>query len=426
MTVVKKADGATEESFALGVALGKSLTKGTVGLEIEIEGNKLPHENMTPSPWMYHADNSLRGDDTGEYVLSKPVEFDEVSKSLQSLWAVFKKMGSRLDDSNRTSVHVHLNVQPFFLNRLTSFMALYFTVEEVLTEWCGEHRVGNLFCLRAKDAPAIISQIRRFIRMNMEAPLKEHLHYSAMNANAIIKFGSLEFRTLRGVSDPNIIEEWVGILKRLYDLSADYKDPRDICGLFSGVGPLDFFEEVMGKKAAVIRNGISFSNEQLTDSMFEGIRLAQDLCYARDWSIFRGIELKPDPFHRDPKRIVKKLMGKGPGGTLSQYAGYDVAHAEAMLEALQNEGEETEPEDFPQEFYTASSGSPQTFVPVDWHQIQPQMAAQQPIQVPGSINMIHAGQGPGHGQTVTVNTNHPPQHPPGLHDYYAPIYDEDD
>lgn len=337
MAVIMKAEGAMDESFSLGATLGKTPVKGTVGIEIEIEGNKLPHENMTPAPWVYHNDQSLRGEDTGEYVLGKPIEFDKVNKALSTLWGTFNKMGSRLDDSNRTSVHIHLNVQPFFLNRLTSFMALYFTVEEVLTEWCGEHRVGNLFCLRAKDAPAIISQIRRFIRMNMEAPLKEHLHYSAMNANAIMKFGSLEFRTLRGVSDPNIIEEWIGILKRLYDLSADYKDPRDICGLFSGVGPLDFFEEVLGPKAYVIRNGISFSSEQLTDSMFEGIRLAQELCYARDWSVFKGVELKPDPFKRDPKKIIKKLMGLS-GGVVASSP--QAVMEQAMAEAVEDYEEE--------------------------------------------------------------------------------------
>jgi hypothetical protein len=132
-------------------------------------------------------------------------------------------------------------------------MALWYTFEEVLTEWCGEHRVGNLFCLRAMDAPAIIAQLRKFIKNDGQSQLSEHLHYAGLNAHALAKFGSLEVRTLRGCSDPQTIIDWVGILERLYNLSAEYEDPRDICGAFSSEGPLAFFEKILGDKVPVVR-----------------------------------------------------------------------------------------------------------------------------------------------------------------------------
>jgi hypothetical protein len=311
-TIFKKRERKAKPGFAMGLLLGRKPTKGAVGIEIEIEGKRLPHEDTTPAPWMYHHDGSLRGEDNGEYVLQTPIEFDKVGDALTKLWAVFEERKSVLDDSNRTSVHVHLNCQNFHLNRLTSFMALWFTLEEVLTAWCGEHRVGNLFCLRAKDAPAIIAQLRKFIKNDGASPLSEHLHYAGLNAHALHKFGSLEVRMLRGCSDPQVILDWLGILERLYKLSADYPDPRDICASFSSEGPLAFFEMLLGDRVSVVRAGIPYNDDQIRDAMYDGIRLAQDLCYCRDWEDYKATKLSADPFGRDLKKVVKKLQSAPP------------------------------------------------------------------------------------------------------------------
>jgi hypothetical protein len=314
---IKKAD-APEPGFSVGVLLSRKPTSGTVGLEIEVEGNKFKvpeghkgthHAVQMPDLpfWSYVHDGSLRGKDNAEYVLSKPIAFDEVAPAVKSLWDMFAAYGSVLDESNRTSVHVHLNCQSFHFNRLTSLMALYFAFEEVLTAWCGEHRTGNLFCLRAKDAPAIISQVRKFIKTDGKIELRDHLHYSGLNTSSLHKFGSLEIRTMRGVTDPSLILDWVGILQRLYELSADFPDPRDICGMFSQGGPVAFFDDILGEKASVVRAGISMDEDAIKDSMYDGIRMAQDLCYCRDWGLFQAIDLKADPFGRDPRKVMKKL-----------------------------------------------------------------------------------------------------------------------
>ena len=137
---------------------------GDVGIEIEVEGNKFPKEHsQLPSVWEYKHDGSLRGQDNAEYVTRGPIPFNNVAEACNQLWDTFTGFGSVLDVSNRTSVHVHLNVGNFHLNRLASFAALYFSVEEVLTNWCGEHREGNLFCLRVKDAPNILSSLKALL-----------------------------------------------------------------------------------------------------------------------------------------------------------------------------------------------------------------------------------------------------------------------
>lgn len=289
-------------------------TKGSVGIEVEVEGNKFPkvpgyettHKALPLEGWTfwsYVKDGSLRGHDNAEYVLQRPIDFDQVPAAIEELDSKLKDYGSVLNESNRTSVHVHLNCQNFHMNRLASFCALYFCFEEVLVEWCGDHRVGNLFCLRGKDAPFIISKIKRFIQSDGQTDLSDSLHYSGLNANALTKFGSLEVRSMRGPTDLSIIVQWVKVLERLYNLSAEFTDPRDIPAQFSAQGPLTFFETILGEEGVILRQGIDFNDERIRDSMYEGIRLAQDLCYCRDWGNFKPVDMKDDPFGRDMLKV---------------------------------------------------------------------------------------------------------------------------
>jgi hypothetical protein len=305
--------------FNVGVVLGTKAVKGAVGIEVEVEGNKFPKPpgcegSYTPVKmpgwkfWSYVHDGSLRGKDNAEYVLTKPIEFSQVVDAVNELFTKLNEFGSVLDDSNRTSVHVHLNCQDFHFNRLAALMALHFTFEEVLTQWCGEHRVGNLFCLRSRDASAIISHIRKFLRSDGRYEFGEGMHYAGFNASALRKHGSVEIRTLRGVNDPQVIIDWVETLQRLYELSASYTDPREVCEAFSANGPNSFFNLVLGNKAAVIRAGVNFSEDQLRESLYKGIRLAQDICFCRDWSMYKPSTLKNDPFKRDMRKIAKKIM----------------------------------------------------------------------------------------------------------------------
>jgi hypothetical protein len=300
----------TKPGFSVGVILNRKVTKGQIGIEIELEGKNLPHEDDTPAPWNYTIDHSLRGEDNGEYVLARPIDFDKVPKALEALWNKFGEFKSSFDDSNRTSVHIHLNVQDFHLNRLTTFMASWFALEEILVEFCGEHRVGNLFCLRAVDAPAIINHLRKFIKTDGEYQLHDMLRYAGLNPNALFKYGSIEIRTLRGCKDPDTIQTWVDICKRLYDLSGKYEDPRELVALYSSGGPLSFFETLLGDLAPVVRGGISWDNEQVQQAMFRGIRFAQDLAYCRDWGKYKPLKLVADPFGRDTKKIAAKLASE--------------------------------------------------------------------------------------------------------------------
>jgi hypothetical protein len=267
--------------------------KGQVGLEVEVEGNMFPKdyeyddygdqvpigEDVIPPRWAYTHDGSLRGEDNAEYIINQPTEFHEVPKAIDELWEMFDNYGSKLDESNRTSIHVHLNAQKWHLNRVCAFFGLYFIVEDILTHWCGDHRVGNLFCLRAKDAPGIVSRLKQFFKSEHGWVLNDGMHYSGINALALKKLGSIEIRTMRGVKDPETIKTWVAILERIYLMSSEYPDPRDIVHGFSGQTRKSFLQSILGSFTTQIMDECGMTTEQIDASLVEGIRIAQSLCY---------------------------------------------------------------------------------------------------------------------------------------------------
>lgn len=322
--------------------IGLSPKVGDIGIEIEVEGNKFPKDSETsliPLAWKYTHDGSLRGEDNAEYVLKKPLKFEQVPDALNKLWSMFNDYGSVLSESNRTSVHVHLNVQNFHLNRLCSFVAMYFAMEDLLTAWCGDHRVGNLFCLRATDAPAIVRRMKDFFQCDgIGYQFSSGMHYAGLNPSAIHKFGSIEIRSLRGVTDPQVIIDWVSVLERLYKLSEDFKDPRDVVAGFSGAGPIAWLQNLLGDKYSTIMDNVPFNVEEVRGILYRGIRLAQDLCYCRDWSSFQEKTLEKDPFNR-PQTAAKVI----PSPTVSFSSTYFVTsplseHTQHIIENLYVEG----------------------------------------------------------------------------------------
>lgn len=298
----------TEEGLTIGSLYGKR-TIGEVGLEIECEGHNL-QKDLLPKWWEFHKDGSLRGYDNAEYVLRKPIKFSEVSQAVNDLWDMFTSAKTKLDLSNRTSVHVHLNMQKFHMNRLTAFLAMYFALEEILTEWCGDHRVGNLFCLRAKDAHSVITELKRFIKQDGDYNLSDGFHYAGLNAQALQKYGSVEIRTLRGPVEPQPILDWVSILERIYVVSNDFPDPRGIIENFSGHDPIEFMDMILGPYGPKVRSEVEMTTEAIRQKLYEGIRLAQDISYCRDWSKFSPFQEGDDPFRRDlpPRKRRKSSM----------------------------------------------------------------------------------------------------------------------
>lgn len=256
---------------------------GLIGLEIEVEG-----KNLFTSPfsfWSCHQDGSLRavGDHLPqEYVLKKPLGVEEVEKALNYLDRKLKEAGSEIQLSNRTSVHVHVNCQKLTFRQVYTYILLYMIFEEVLIDWAGPERAGNLFCLRAKDSEYYIQMLESVLKTGKFAAWKEDLRYSACNVASMIKFGSLEFRALKGTVDMKMIMTWVEMLVHLLEESKTYDNPIEIEEKFTRIGPLPFFQQTF-KSRKDLRELLENSSYGISGKLWDGLRMMRDVAHKCEW-----------------------------------------------------------------------------------------------------------------------------------------------
>lgn len=260
---------------------------GEVGLELECEGKSL---FMSPiSFWKAVPDGSLRaiGEHPPiEYVLRDPIERQQVPEALGYLARRLKAAGSELIFSHRCSVHVHINVLDMTLKEIANFLVLYFILEELLVEWSGEERAGNLFCLRAKDAifqiELLVSALRTY---NFGDVFNQNFRYSACNITSMGIHGSLEFRSMRGSVDETFISEWVRLLLHTKDMARHYGDSSEIGDEFMHMGPQAFLDKFLTDCPASTKTKGFFKNHKLlVQSLWDGYRTARDVAYAVDWN----------------------------------------------------------------------------------------------------------------------------------------------
>jgi hypothetical protein len=227
--------------------LRQESTKGDVGIEIEVEGRKLvlPADK---SVWKGERDGSLRGDFPDyscEYVLRKPLPLAKVKPALEELKETLKD--SELDFSYRTSVHVHVNVQDLTAPQLLNLVYTYALLEDVFMNYAGKSRRCNRFCLSIQDAEGTLDAIRAIIRdgvATMALREEAYIRYAAINLAAIAKYGSVEFRAMRGNLDVGILVNWVQSLMCLKRFAQNYENVFAIYNRFVEIGAEEFAKEV--------------------------------------------------------------------------------------------------------------------------------------------------------------------------------------
>lgn len=76
-----------------------------------------------------------------------------------------------------------------------------------------------------------------------------------------------------------MISEWVELLLSLKDAASKYKDPAELMGDFSRLGPEALTEAVFGDKARLILRQRGYA-----ERMWDAARLVQEIAYATDWT----------------------------------------------------------------------------------------------------------------------------------------------
>lgn len=176
-----------------------------LGIEVEIENVR--HFRRTSPYWHMIEDGSLRN--YGKEFVSLPIKAWRAEQALNTLFA---DLNSDIEFTERTSVHIHMNIRTLTIPQLETLILTYIVFERALFNFIGEDRYNNIFCV-----PIIETQFgsnlsnlitRKQLAFNWQK-------YTAMNALPIWDKGTLEFRHLGGTKDIKKILTWINILLSL-------------------------------------------------------------------------------------------------------------------------------------------------------------------------------------------------------------------
>lgn len=219
-----------------------------VGIEVEVEGRGLIA--FDSKIWEAKHDGSLR--DGIEYVYKKPLNINKVEESLDELKEKLKD--AKLSFSFRTSVHVHVNCLDMEYDQVLNYIYLSTLMDTMLVNYCGEQRKTNRFCLRLADAEGLIDLISPLFgfRKKPDYGLEHYIprnqvRYAAVNVESLSKFGTIEFRSMRGTLDKGILLPWTQTLVNIREYSKRFKDPQEVYYHLLEVGPEAVVKEALGE-----------------------------------------------------------------------------------------------------------------------------------------------------------------------------------
>lgn len=224
------------------------------GLEIEMEntGGVEPHEDFNML-WTHHVDNSLRNNGIEYVTRGAGVNKEIAFKSLDELEKLLNKY-PKIEFSERTSFHVHMNFQDRTLKDFHNFLTTYYMLENLLTLRAGfENRVANLFCLRLVDANAVKKSLLNSFAFSF-SEMFGHEKYLALNLSAFGRFGTLEVRVHRGTKDVHEYKAFIEALEEIYTNSMKFESPMEIFQGMSSLGFVEFFNKTFPATMRYLRN----------------------------------------------------------------------------------------------------------------------------------------------------------------------------
>lgn len=285
------------------------------GIEVELEGNHIVTGKESVSKyWSPHQDGSLRVQKEAaqaiEYVFKRPLAMEDTEKALKSLFEFLTNTpGTEVFDSYRTSIHVHVNCLNESIRTIVNFITLAIIFDELLVSQNGETRQGNNFCLRSKDAEGQIADLITSVTKHGNLfNLHPENRYSSTNFSSLLKFGTIEFRSLECTTDFQRVMHWINTLQSLKVAARQYENPREIISKFSKRGPFGFVISHLGEQYAKYT-----AVPGMHQMLHNGMRLAQDFAFCSEWQ-------QPDPGEiKEPKAVRSRYKELLPGPALQAY-----------------------------------------------------------------------------------------------------------
>jgi len=283
-----------------------------VGVEVELENvaNDIPNNDRGQLKyWNVIEDGSLR--DYGmEFVFRDPLSGHDLVSALSELESFILNNNIKPQISDRTSVHVHIDVRDLTTKQYLLFTSLYLIFERVLFKYCGDDRAKSLYCVPYYKAQGDLDKMKRLSYRDDDETVRainESNKYSACNIRATIKYGSIEFRAHKGVWHSEELLRWINILLLMRNAAIDMVDKFDIDNLpstISGMGVDIFFKDVFKNKTGVLEY-LGMEND-----IYKGIRVAQEVIHHhRVYAVHDEI---PSTEEKDTDRFFMYMKKKYP------------------------------------------------------------------------------------------------------------------
>lgn len=254
------------------------------GVEIECEGENVGYDGRDNIvlDWAPHADGSLReyrGYPPCEWVFNGPVKYNASVKRVNDLFDYFDKKHTKLHTSNRTSIHIHFNMADKTVYQLANMFILFTILEDIFDSYCGEDRKGNLFCLSSRHAEEQVRWMNEACFKHYSFKFREEWRYCALNLASLNKFGTVEFRGMRGLDNREDVLNWLDIVNEFCDYAC-YKmnNPVTMIENISVNSPIGLLKEIFSEKNFnLLTQGIG--EDAINRSVYDGLRLVQMTCY---------------------------------------------------------------------------------------------------------------------------------------------------
>lgn len=270
-----------------------------VGVEIEIEGCQGLQNEYTY--WEVKGDGSLRGN-SAEFVMKWPLFGQDIIDALKEFNNIKERSEiiSKWIPSERTSVHVHVDVTDMDLVQFQRFILFYLTFEKMLFKVSG-NRNNNIHCLPWNKISQISKGVNQFCKTKNLSKIKTG-KYIALNTEPIWRQGSIEFRFHEGCFDSEVIITWIRILLFLKYYSGkteiDFKAyPQEV----SEMGLIDFLHDIFPEE---IYRKIFYTGIEM--DILEGVRFAQEALYLDKITQYNDEMVAK----RNGQRVVSPLLKK--------------------------------------------------------------------------------------------------------------------
>lgn len=207
-----------------------------IGIEVEAE-NIQTLKNNFPTFWMEKEDHSLRNN--GLEFVTYPLRAKYLYTALRLLYE--DVLPDDVSFSERTSVHVHVNVRNLTVDELTSFVLLYLIFERVLFSFAGNHRYQNIFCVPVLETTLLDNFFNNIKFDALRIPWQK---YTGLNLLPILDKGTIEFRQFPGTKDYHKIYLWVEMLISLRLASRSIFTPTKLLEIIKNLNTTseyDFF-----------------------------------------------------------------------------------------------------------------------------------------------------------------------------------------